>query len=138
MVEFVYNNKILIGRCIDFSYYGSVLFKKLFKENKLNCKVQVKRYIINEEDDNFSPYHYYIEIKTPRGKLIIDNCDCYRFWFYRDRFRPCGTIEKVSQREINYKVNSEKLDIADTIENTIMYHFENIKKNYMKERIILL
>jgi hypothetical protein len=126
--KFQYNNPKLQGRCIAFSYSGSVLFKKLFKENKMSCKVQVKRYIINTEDEDFSPYHYYIEIKTPTGKMIIDNCDSYNYWFYMDKFKPRGSIEKIKCNIIK-KTLKEKVDIENEIQNTILYHFENIKTN---------
>jgi len=131
--KFIYNNPVLRGRCIAFSYYGSVLFKKLFKENKMKCMVQVKRYTINDEpSDNFSPYHFYIEIKTPTGyKYIIDNCDSYNYYFYMDSFKPRGDITKVSQRLIKCQLaETGKLDIQEVIHSTILYHFENIKRHY--------
>ena len=133
MEHFIHKNLKLQGRCIAFSYYGSVLLKKLFKENKMNYKVQVKRYIICPDADNItiSPYHYYIEIKNPKGKLIIDNDNCYNYWFYMDKFSPRGTIEKVSQRQINKQVKIKSLnieDIEDIVKSTILYHFDNIKK----------
>jgi hypothetical protein len=129
---FIYNNTKLQQRCIAFSYYGSGVLKKLFKENKMKCIVQVKRYIINDDpNDGFSPYHYYIEVKTPTGdKYIIDNCDSYNYWFYMDRFKPRGSIEKVRCRDINKAVKNEKCDIEDVVETTITYHFENICKYY--------
>jgi hypothetical protein len=132
MNDFIYNNPKLQGRCIAFSFYGSVLLKKLFKENKMDCKVQVKRYVICPDADNItiSPYHYYIEIKTPTGKLIIDNCDSYNYWFYMDRFSPRGTIEKVNYRQIVRQVKSELLNIEEIVKSTILYHFENIKMYY--------
>jgi hypothetical protein len=130
MTDFVYNNRKLQGRCIAFSYYGSVLFKKLFKENKMRCKVQVKRYTINEDDDNFSPYHYYIEIKTPNGKMIIDNCDSYNYWYYMDRFKPRGSIEKVRCKDINKAVKNERCNIENDIRLTILHHFNTIKTYY--------
>ena len=128
---FCYNNPKLAERCIDFSYYGSVLLKKLFKQNEMKCKVQVKKYIICDEPDDgvYSPYHFYIEIKTPTKKLIIDNCDSYNYWFYMAKFKPRGTIKIVSQREINEQVKLKNIDenIEEIIKNTILYHFENIK-----------
>ena len=129
MNDFIYNNPKLQGKCIAFSHYGSVLLKKLFKENKMRCKVQVKRYIINENDKDFSPYHYYIEIKTPTGKIIIDNCDSYNYWFYMDKYKPRGSIEKVkcSNIKIIYKYGEQ---MENETRNTILYHFDIIKKNY--------
>ena len=127
---FIYNNPKLRQRCVAFSYAGSVMLKTLFKAYKIPCKVQVKRYTINDDpEDSFSPYHFYIEVKTPTGyKYIIDNCDCYNYWFYMDRFSPRGSIEKVSQRQINKQVKSEALNIEDIVKSTILYHFDNIKK----------
>lgn len=127
---FIYNNRKLQGRCIAFSYYGSVLLKKLFKENNMNCKVQVKRYVINKDDDDYSPYHYYIEIKSPTGKTIIDNCDSYNYWFYMDKYKPRGTIEKIGERKIKENVEEEAWEVAEIIKETILYHFQNIKLYY--------
>jgi hypothetical protein len=45
-----------------------------------------------------------------------------------DRFSPRGSIEKVSQRQINKQVKSEALNIEDIVKSTILYHFDNIKK----------
>ena len=130
MNAFRYDNPKLHGRCIAFSFYGSVLLKRLFKENKMNCKVQVKRYIINKDDDDYSPYHYYIEIKTPTGKTIIDNCSSYNYWFYMDRFKPKGTIEKIGERIIKKDFEEQALDVKEIIKSTILCHFEDIKKCY--------
>lgn len=127
-MEFIYNNKKLQGRCIDFACKGSIKFKELFKENNMDCKVQVKKYIINESDDNYSPYHLYIEIKTPTGKLIVDNCDCYNYYDYKNRYRPRG-ISLVSQRYIK-SISILETDIDDAIYSTILYHFKNIEKYY--------
>jgi hypothetical protein len=126
------NNPKLRGRCIGFSYMGCVLLKKLFKENNMECKVQVKRYVINNDDDNFSPYHYYIEVKTPTGKMIIDNEDNYNYKWYMNRYNPRGTIEKIGYRVISKEVNNNSIDIENEIENTIRFHFENIKRFYKK------
>ena len=125
---FIYNMVKLHRRCVAFSYYGSILFKRLFKENNLKCKVQVKRFVINKDNDDFIPYHYYIEIKTPTGyRYIIDNRDSYNYLFYMDRYKPRGSIEKVSCRDINRMVKIESCDIEDVIKSTVLYHFENIK-----------
>jgi len=128
---FIYNNPKLKGRCIAFSFAGSVMLKTLFKSYKIPCKVQVKRYTINDEpSDDFSPYHFYIEVKTPTGyKYIIDNVDCCSYQCYMERFKPRGDITKVNQHLINRQVRyGEKLDIQDEIQSTIIHHFERIKE----------
>ena len=129
---FIYNNPKLKGRCIAFSYAGSVMLKTLFKAYNMKCRVQVKRYTINDDpNDGFSPYHFYIEVKTPTGeKYIIDNCCDYSYDFYMRKFKPRGDITKVNQHLINRQVRyGEKLDIQDEIQTTIIHHFENIRKN---------
>jgi hypothetical protein len=135
---FRYNDPRLHERCIAFSFYGSVLLKKLFKNNEMDCRVQVKRYVINEDDDDddYQPYHYYIEIKTPTGKTIIDNCDSYDYSFYMNKYKPRGTIEKVGERDIKKNYYENAWEVANIIEDTIYYHFENIRNKYilMKNR----
>ena len=134
---YVYNNPKLAERCIAFSYYGSVLLQKLFKQENVKCKIQVKRHIICDEpqDGIYSPYHYYIELRTPNRKYIIDYSSKYCYWFYIDKYKPKGTIEIVKNREIN-KVVKEGIiedDVGFLIFDTILYYFDKIKcKNSIK------
>ena len=134
---YIYDNPILAGRCIEFAYYGVMLLKKLFKRDNVKCKIQVKRYIINDEPDDgiYSPYHYYIELRTTNKKYIMDNTAKFSYWFYIDKYKPKGTIEIIKMREIN-KVFKEGLiedDVLFLIYDTILYYYNKIKqKNSIK------
>lgn len=129
----VYKNKRLIGKCILFAYIGSVFLKELCKTNNVKCKIEVKRFIINDIDTAYSPYHYYIEIKfVSNKKLIIDNDDCYDYQYYKEQF-ILEKIEKIGAREINYvvkKVVKENKDseLINIIRATAFCHYVNFKE----------
>lgn len=133
-IKYSQYKKMLGRKCIAFAVYGSTILKKHFKENNMNYKIQVKRELINKDDPTYSPYHYYIEIKTDKGyKMIIDNENLYNYYYYKNRYRP-QMIRKVGVREIkdDLKNNIHK-GLEEAIENMIIYRVEcMIKWGYVK------
>jgi hypothetical protein len=90
-----YKNPILQEQCIIFASLGSHYLKQLIKQNNLNYKVEVKRYVLDDSIPNnseFSPYHYYIEVNTNTefGKVIMDNFWYYRKYYYLRDYCPKG------------------------------------------------
>jgi hypothetical protein len=97
----------------------------------MDCKVCVKKYTIcYDPPEGQSPYHYYIEIKTPNGKMIMDNFDLYNFHYYKSINRTHYTIQRESQRHINKMVKSQDLNIKTEVIQAVDYHFKNIKNHY--------
>ena len=128
-VEYSQYKKMLEKKCIPFAVYGSTILKKHFEENNMDYKIQVKRQLINKDDPAYSPYHYYIEIKTDRGgKMILDNEDLYNYYYYKNRYTP-QMIRKVGVREMKYdlKHNIHK-GLEEAIEKMIIYRVDCMKK----------
>ena len=85
-----YRQPIFQGRCIDYSLIGFE-YLKTFEIPKL--EVKLKRHLINKNDENFSQFHYYLELfsGTIDGKyikIIIDCEDSYRYQWYKERYKP--------------------------------------------------
>jgi hypothetical protein len=129
--DFSYTETInkLVARCFAFSYFGSIYLKQMIKESKLDVKIQVKRFVLEcykytEPQTGYMKHHYYIEIKLPTRKMIIDNMKSYSIEWFKDLFHPYGTTEKVGWRLINDVVKyGGKLDIEKEVKNMIKYYW---------------
>ena len=137
-----YNNPILQEKCIIFASLGSHYLKQLIKQNNLNYKVEVKRYVLDDSIPNnseFSPYHYYIEVNTNTefGKVIMDNVWYYKRYDYLIDCCPKG-IKKITQKEIKENMSmvlrNITSNIRDAIRDAIIYYFQKIQIEINEEK----
>lgn len=121
----IYKNRLLMRhKCIDYS----IITYKYLKEKKYPFieSIQLKKHLINKDDPNYSPYHYYIEIKFIKNdrlstKIIIDNEDLYNYHFYKSRYSP-KCIQKLKHKAIINAYNS--IDIDNNLKNIIINDVE--------------
>ena len=88
-------------QCIDYSIIGYMYIKSLKIKD---LQVKLKYHLINEDDDNFSSNHYYIELKGKNVngdyKIIFDCNGNYNYAYYKNRYAP-KQIRQVNIRNIN-------------------------------------
>ena len=125
----VFMNRIkhLRHKCFDYAIVGYNYLKNKKIEQIVN--IQVKRHLINEDDPNYDPYHYYIELLIKKHdklcKVIFDNEDSYSINFYKDSYKP-KQIQKIGYRHLKNAYKLVEHDFIKIVENDIDYNLRNI------------
>lgn len=129
----IYKNRLLMRhKCIDYS----IITYKYLKDKKYEFikSIQVKRHLINEDNPNYDPYHYYIEVKIMKNnklfKMIIDNEDYYNYHFYKSRYSP-KRIQKINHKRLINAYRTIDINLQDFIKMVIMdidYKIQDIMK----------
>ena len=122
-----YKNPNFRGKCIDYSIAGYIFIKNL----KIpNLDVKIKSHVINLTDSDYSPYHYYLELKHTNEKrtckIIIDCEGDYRFNYYKNRYNP-KTIRQIKITEIKNGIKQIDLEFISRVEENIT-HFLKVYK----------
>jgi len=133
-----YNEPKLFGKCLEFAIFGKYFIEEYLRNNCIsNWKIYVKRHLINEDDPNYSPYHFFIEIHNDENdKFIIDNGWIWTRDKYKYRFRP-KKLYKLKQREIKSFVKfiedkeDETEESTKLIKEHIAYHLDVIIKKQL-------
>ena len=121
---------IMKHKCIEYSF----ITYKYLKDKKYEFikSIQVKRHLINEDDPNYSPYHYYVELKIIKNnkicKMIIDNEDSYNFYYYKSRYSP-KHIQKINHKKlINFYRTIESQDFIKLVSIDVDCKIQDIIK----------
>ena len=121
------NRRLMRHQCIDYSIIAYNYLKD--KKYEFIKSIQVKRHLINEDDPNYDPNHYYIELKIMNNskicKLIIDNEDCYNYYYYKSRYSP-KRIKKLNHKIlINAYKNIHSQDFINMVIIDIEYKIKD-------------
>lgn len=129
LVNYKKNRIILRSMCIPYAIFGIDILNQYLKENNLKYKTQIKSYLLeNTDDDIYVSHHFYIEVKTDKGKkIIIDNEGIYSYRFYRQRYTPRHiTIIKVSQKKSIQKLYLEETELLKAIKEMMLFQIDNL------------
>ena len=125
------NRKLMRGECIDYSIIAYKYLKN--KKYEFIKSIQVKRHLINEDDPNYDPHHYYIELKIIKNnniyKIIVDNEDYFDYYYYKSRFSP-KRIQKINHKPLINAYNTitrmERENFIKLVEIDIDYKIQLI------------
>jgi len=115
MTELDITRRQLKQRCIDYAYIAYMYLKR--KPYNFIKKFQLKRHLLCEEEyEEFSKYHYYIELDIIHNnkicKYMIDNDGSDRLRYYKHRYNP-KQIKKTPIKELKQyyiTLNPEKVE----------------------------
>ena len=131
----IYKNPILECQCISFALVGYEYIKSLnIPEIET---IQVKKYVLNNDDNSYSKYHYYIEMiyqlkpNSKKIKIIIDNDWYYNYNEFKYKFKP-KQITKLTNKQIKLEISQCFMCIKQTIMITLVEHMNNIKTSIEK------
>jgi hypothetical protein len=122
MYRYKYKNEIFQHQCIPYAIIGY----ETLRHYSCISNISIKRYKINFDDDEYDPYHYYIEFKfNNKISIILDNTWYYSKRMYKNDFKP-KKIEKLKASEIKqlYREYSNDL-LSNFIYKDVMTHLNN-------------
>ena len=112
-------------KCIDFSIIG---YKHIKSLNIKNLNVKLKRHFINESNNQFSPFHFYIELQhsqeNRKFKIVIDCESDWNYDVYKSRFKP-KDIKEIKETFINNAyILINDLEFKEQVINSINYYLK--------------
>jgi hypothetical protein len=92
-IEFTprYKHPLFKNRCIDYALFGYIFIKGFFKtiSDKTSIKIKYYNIGIDNDDELYCDYHFYIEFSIKNKKYILDNeCAIYTYKEYKEKYKP--------------------------------------------------